>query len=73
MGALTARAVAAYFRAEGWNPRAGQPGADSGEIERAGKRYVVLRNCNDILAVYRIRNDGMLKRLKRWPAGLGNY
>jgi hypothetical protein len=27
----------------------------------------VLRNVNGVLAVYRIRNDGMLKRVRRWP------
>jgi hypothetical protein len=43
----------------------------SGQEEVGGKSYIVLRNCNGILAVYRIRNDDMLKRLRRWPAELG--
>jgi hypothetical protein len=34
----------------------------------AGLSYVVLRNARGLLAVYRVRNDGMLKGLKRWPA-----
>jgi hypothetical protein len=29
-----------------------------------------LRNVRGIMAVYRVRNDGALKRLKRWPEGL---
>jgi hypothetical protein len=35
-----------------------------------GKRYVVLRNTKGVLAVYRVRNDGILKGLRRWPAAL---
>jgi len=58
------RAMAAWFRAGGSD----QPGRDASTIEKAGgKDYVVLRNVNGVLAVYRIRNDGMLKRLRRWP------
>lgn len=67
-GDLLQRAMAAYFRysdAAGLN----QPShSDSGEIEHDGKLYVVLRNCNGVLAVYRVRPDGILKSLKRWPA-----
>lgn len=37
----------------------------------AGRSYVVLDNANGILAVYRIRDDGVLKRLRRWPPELG--
>jgi hypothetical protein len=32
-----------------------------------GRRYVVLQNVNGVLAVYRVRHDGILKRLRRWP------
>jgi hypothetical protein len=28
---------------------------------------VVLRNTRGVLKVYRVRNDGILKGLKRWP------
>ena len=35
-------------------------------------RYVVLRNVNGILSVYRVRNDGKLKGLRRWPAALND-
>jgi hypothetical protein len=65
---VTRRALAAYFRSGGID----QP-ANSGVIEYNGKAYVVLENFNGILAVYRIRNDGMLKRLRRWPTDLIIY
>ena len=35
--------------------------------EHDGKLYVVLSNVRGTLAVYRVRNDGVLKGLKRWP------
>lgn len=63
---LTRRAFAAYFRTGG----TGQPGKASGVVERDGKRYVVLQNARGVLAVYRVRNDGMLRRMRRWPLGL---
>ncbi|MGH3289146.1 MAG: hypothetical protein ACRDPD_31475 [Streptosporangiaceae bacterium] len=70
---LTQRAFAAYFRSaarEGAHSP-DQPASYSGVEERGGKQYVVLRNVNGVLAVYRVRNDGVLKGLKRWPPGLG--
>ena len=39
-------------------------------VEHEGKFYVVLRTVDGVLAVYRVRNDGILKRLRRWPAEL---
>jgi hypothetical protein len=36
----------------------------------AALEYVVLRDGSRTLAVYRIKNDGHLHRLKRWPAAL---
>jgi hypothetical protein len=69
---LTARAIAAYARQsvrEGFIYE--QPADYSGVEEAGGKEYVVLRNVNGILAVYRVRNDGILKGLKRWPTALG--
>src|SRR5580658_742998 len=47
-----------------------QPSNTSDVQEITGKRYVILQNVKGVLAVYRVRNDGMLKRLKRWPEGL---
>jgi len=63
--ALTRRALAAYFRSRG----SGQP--MSFEVERHSKlNYVILRSRKALLACYRIRNDGVLKRLKRLPSGI---
>lgn len=61
------RAMAAYFRAgESQQPSSN----DSGVMVHNEHQYVVLRNVSGTLAVYRVRNDGMLKRLKRWPDAL---
>jgi site-specific DNA-cytosine methylase len=46
------------------------PANTSHVAEAAGKQYVVLENVNGVLAVYRVRNDGILKGLKRWPQEL---
>jgi hypothetical protein len=63
---LTRPAFAAYFRSGGFD----QPSSDSGVAEVDGRTYVVLHNVRGILAVYRVRGDGALKRLRRWPAEL---
>jgi hypothetical protein len=63
--ALTRRAFAAYFRSGG--EYALRPANTSGVVEHKGKWYVELHNCTGTLAVYRIRNGGFLKRLRRWP------
>ncbi|WP_349268957.1 hypothetical protein MPNTM1_04179 [Mycolicibacterium parafortuitum] len=63
---LTRRAFAAYFRSGGTQ----QPTKSSGVVDRDGKRYVVLNSARGVLAVYRVRNDGMLRRMRRWPADL---
>jgi hypothetical protein len=45
-----------------------QPSSASSGVEtHNGRDYVVLRNCNGILKVYRVRLDGSLKGLLRWP------
>lgn len=47
------------------------PGTESGIQSADGLLYVVLRGPTDIYAVYRIRKNGALKRIKRRiPAGL---
>jgi hypothetical protein len=73
MEPILARAYRAYFMSaarEGYE--VDQPSGNlSGQEEVGDKSYVVLRNAKGILAVYRIRHDDMLKRLKRWPAELG--
>jgi hypothetical protein len=72
MEEVEARAYAAWFqhcKRHGYLPD--QPSqAMSGLEEYAGKEYVVLRNVRGVMAVYRVRNDGMLKMLKRWPASI---
>lgn len=71
---LINRALAAYFRSAA---RGGgvpdQPSADSHLCELDGRQYVVLVNARGILAVYRVRTDGILKAMKRWPKELENY
>ncbi len=62
------RAFAAYFRYAG--DQSPIPATTSYCCEFQGKRYACLENVNGLLAVYRVRNDGKLKRLRRWPAGL---
>ena len=61
---LIRRAYAAYFRS-GANQ---QPSSvDSGFEFHKRKGYVVLRSGGEILAVYRVRNNGALKGLRRYP------
>lgn len=66
--ALLRRAFAAWFR----GGAADIPSNDSEVVAHAGHWYVVLRGGrgpNDrALAVYRLKNDGVLRRLRRWPA-----
>ena len=42
----------------------------SGVETYGGKTYVVLRNADGLVAVYRVRDDGTLKALRRVPAEL---
>ena len=63
---LLRRSMAAYFRTGGTD----QPATPGDVIEAGGKVYVRLSSVKGTLAVYRVRNDGMLKRMKRWPASL---
>jgi hypothetical protein len=45
-----------------------QPASDSGVVECGGLLYVVLHDRGGrIMAVYRVRPNGLLKGLKRWP------
>ena len=62
MDNLLARAYRAYFMVEG--DRADQPSEVlSGQEEIGDKSYIVLRNANGILAIYRVTKDNMLKRM----------
>jgi hypothetical protein len=66
-GQLLRRAVASYFRTSR-SPSPDQPSQDASYvIEHGGRLYVVLQNRSGILAVFRVRTDGVLKGLRRWP------
>lgn len=68
MDDLLKRAYSAYFRHAEDRGQIMQPSEGCSGIETCrGMDYVVLRNNYEVLAVYRVRNDGQLKRLKRWP------
>ncbi|HSX82639.1 MAG TPA: hypothetical protein VLQ80_29265 [Candidatus Saccharimonadia bacterium] len=65
---ITRRAMAAYWRN---TVDASQPSqALSGDCTYRGLDYVVLANSFRVLAVYRVRSNGFLRRLKRWPSAL---
>jgi hypothetical protein len=70
MNEYESRALSAYFRSSGQT--ASQPQAPE-TLEHEGRQYVVLSNVNGILAVYRIKPDGFLKGLKRWPKEIDNH
>lgn len=71
MGDLASRAFAAYFRQMPDGYTLAQPQATPWIGLWAGKQYVVLGNGNGVLAVYRVRPSGALKRLVRWPKEVG--
>jgi hypothetical protein len=68
------RAYRAYFLEQGRTGYTGEIPSErmsySGRLR--GKYYVVLKDVvGNVLAVYRVRKNTALKRLKRWPAELG--
>ena len=71
---LGRRALSAYFRypaSDATTPVPQQPSEAVSGFETVGNRhYAVLRNSYRLLAVFRVRPDGTLKRLRRWPAEL---
>lgn len=63
---MTRRAMAAYWHGVG---AVDQPSPTlSGDCTYHGLDYVVLANGFRVLAVYRVRSNGFLRRLKRWPS-----
>jgi hypothetical protein len=63
---LLTRAMRAYFiRAKKEGEGVDQPSSSASGIEEGGhnQKFVVLRNCNGVLAAYRVRKDGRLLRL----------
>ena len=70
-GSVIDRAYAAHFRQAAREGTAAVTPAAGRLREAGGKRYVVLEDAGGgVLRVYRVRNDGMLKGLKRWPREL---
>ncbi len=72
---LLIRAVDAYFDAVAHplrlNMRYDQPDTRlSGVVEHGGEVYVHLCNAYGLSAVFRVRDDGQLERLRRWPAAV---
>ena len=67
---LLRRATAAYYRSEKAGLATSPDEIRRYVTEHEGKRYVVLANSQRVLAVYRVRTDGILKGLRRWPAGV---
>lgn len=68
-GDLVERALAAYFRHTA--APIDQPCSGGVKIhEVQGQRYVTVQNSYRLLACYRVRNDGRLKRLSRVPREL---
>lgn len=62
---LQRRALSAYFETGG-DEMPNEP-----KVQKVrGKRYVTLWRGRKLLACYRVRNDGKLKRLVRLPDGL---
>jgi hypothetical protein len=70
MDDLTRRALAAYVRSDG--PDAVKVSErHSGPVGIEDETYIVLRTGRGkLLAVYRHRPSGMLRRLKRWPRAI---
>ena len=66
------RAMAAYWNRGPYHDIKQMPSAPE-RMTINGKIYIVLFNTTDLLAVYRLRNDGSLKRLKRWPGEINIY
>jgi len=62
---LVRRAIAAHYRAGNRD----QPSEGvSGVVEIEGRVYVVLRNVNGPINVYRLTSQDKLRVLRRWPA-----
>lgn len=73
---LLKRAVAAYFRGSAREHFiADQPSNNSYVKRHGGKEYVVLLGGrgDGPLAVYRLSQRGVLKRLERWPSHVERY
>jgi hypothetical protein len=68
--ALTYRALIAYIRSLGYFPDEFPDQRKSGLVIHNDKLYIVLRNKHTTFAVYRVRYDDVLRRLRRWPKAI---
>lgn len=68
-GRMGSRALSAYWKSAKDGEQLAQPCTPALYLIN-GRHYVVLANNSQILAVYRIKNDDVLRRLKRYPACL---
>ena len=65
---LVDRAFAAYFRRTGVAGARRFPSRDHSRVEGwYGREYVILSDGLHLVAVYRVRYDGILRRMKRPP------
>jgi len=72
MHVLECRALRAYLKRAARDGNRADPPSPDREYERIdGRIYVVLRTKNGVLAIYRVRNNGALKGLRRIPKDLG--
>ncbi len=71
---LLRRAFAAWFKDRRNGASPDQPSNLSAVEAHAGHWYAVLRGGRGSgdapMAVYRLKNDGILRRLRRWPASI---
>lgn len=65
---LSRRAQAAFFRHTGLELFQQPSGVEV--IKHKRLTYVLLKNGQGTLAVYRVRSGGMLRRMKRWPKAI---
>jgi hypothetical protein len=70
--AIMRRAFVAWYSADEAQAPGHPSPAVSHHVRVAGHEYVVLRAGRSLLAAYRLRNDGKLKRLRRWPRELND-
>lgn len=61
---LQCRALSAYYSTD--HPAA-RPPVDVADLVHDGKPYITIKKSGETLAIYRVRNNGQLKRMSRCP------